>query len=546
MGRYNYYKDYPLIYPSDETEAQDNNVLPNTMKSRAKNSVKLPEPDKLVRAVAGRMRDLSHGRAFESIKKNAVLSDFRPAMFKWLAFFLFVIAIIIFVILFSHTITSQNDKIEKYYIDAGKVCTDYIKSYGTVKWETLDKAEYGKGMTRLTGLCYARQMDFDRDGSDELMLCYNDRNVYTLEVWGYKGKDFIKLYSEEANKTKDVKDGSWISFYYKNNKYHICKASPDKPENVKIYTLRGDKFKETDECLYDYKNNIYTVDGEINASDFETIKLSVIKYSKAEQIVNIVTDNIDSFNTVSVPAIHSQKSEAELKSEAYYNIVESRNEKYGKAAVTNKNGVEYLDGLAYVGLVDFNNDNNEELVLVYRKMIKESATNAYTGEFIIIEEPAYCMEVYSWNGTVTSKIYSRDSISNYLNDSDTNYLMLRNNSDKTVDLCFNSYSAVDEWSYNAASRIYSLKNGSFESVFSAREENSYGYKSYYLDGKYSYRSEFSAAAFQVPKFLDDNQSYDKNKYTLIYFSGDEKSGYKQTVEDTVKTIQSLNRNYVPE
>lgn len=401
MSKYNYFDDLPLIYPGDEPQSAEN-VKVGAHKASARSASLTPRGISADSARAA-VKKIMQSEVIDEVKEIGSLPNLRTRLLKLTAFLLALIAVAVFIFAFSRTISSQNDKINKFYADAGKVCTDYIKSYGTVKWEPMDEEIYGEGMTRLTGLCYARQMDFDRDGSDELMLCYNNRNVFTLEVWGYKGKDFIKLYGDEANKTADPKDGSRISFFYKNNKYYIYKSEPDSPENIKMYALKGDSFKESGECLYDWKNNIYTIDGVINAQDFETINLSVIKSSKAEQIVNIVLDNIDSFHTVSVPAINTQKTDAELKADAYYAVIETRNDKYGEASVENKGGSKYLDGLCYASLIDFDNDENDELVLVYRKMVKESATNAYNGEFIIIENPAYCIEVYGWNGTAAKK-----------------------------------------------------------------------------------------------------------------------------------------------
>lgn len=537
MGRFNYYDDYPLIYR--EPEKSDGGA------DTDKAVITLSRVKKTVTAVAERIKSYARDEALEEIREIKTMPNLQERLLKITAVVMFFAVIVIFVLSFSHTIFSQNKKINKYYADAGKVCTDYINAYGTVKWEKLDSEEYGKNMARMTGLCYARQMDFDRDGSDELMLCYNNKNVYTLEVWGYKGKKFIKFYSDEANKTKSSADGSWISFYYNKNKYYICKSLPDSPDKVTFYALKGDKFKKSGECLYDYKNNIYTIDGEIVPHSFETIKLSAIRTSKAEVITDIVTANIDSFNTVTVGAVQTQKTPEELKAAAYYDIVETRNKKYGSAKAQKKWGSEYLDGVAYVDLIDFNNDKNEELLLVFRKMVKESSTNYYTGDVIIVERPAYCIEVYSWNDTVTKKIFSMDHISNYLNDSDTNYIMLKNNKNSTVDICINSYVSQDEWNYTASSRIYSMKDGEFQCVFSAKEEDSYGYKNYYIDGERSYRSEFASRGHKVPKFLDDNQSYDEKEFTLVYFSGDQASSYGKTVDKTVETIQKLNKNYLP-
>lgn len=489
---------------------------------------------------------IAHGEPFERLKEISEFPNLKGATLKIGAFVLFVVALIIFILAFSHTISSQNKKSELFYADAGKVCTDYITEYGSVKWEILDKDTYGKNMARMTGLCYARQMDFDNDGSDELMLVYNNKNIYTLEVWSYVSKDFTKIYSQEANSTENAADGSWIGLYHKNNRYYICRSEKKSPEKVDIYFLKGDSFKKSSSCDYDYKNNIYSVKGKINAQDFETIKFSVIKSSYAENITDVVTANIDSFATVSVAKIESQKTSDQLKKEAYYQIVENRNEKYGKAKVVTENGKAFINGVALVKLVDFNNDGNEEMLIVYRKQVKKSATNYYTGEYIIIEEPTYCMEVYNWNGAVAKKIFSKDSISNLMSDNEINYIMLQN-SNNTVDICMNSYSCRSEYTYTASSRIYRLnKDETFESIFNAKVESEYGYKQYYLDNEYTYQSSFESNAYKVPMFLNDNDKYDNKKYTVIYLSGEKSEKFSSVIGDTVKTIELLNRNYVPE
>lgn len=284
----------------------------------------------------------------------------------------------------------------------------------------------------------------------------------------------------------------------------------------------------------------------LNAQDFETIKFSVIKSSRAEDIMDIVTANIDSFATVSVAKIESQKSSDQLKKEAYYQIVERRNSQYGKAKVVTENGKAFINGVALVKLVDFNNDGNEEMLIVYRKQVKKSATNYYTGEYIVIEEPTYCMEVYNWNGAVAKKIFSKDSVSNLMRDNDINYVMLQN-AKNTVDICMNSYSYRSEYTYTAASRIYRLnKDETFESIFNAKVDSEYGYKQYYLDNEYTYQSSFENEAYRVPMFLNDDGKYDDKKYTVIYLSGDKSEKFSTVISDTVKTIESLNKNYVSE
>ncbi len=488
---------------------------------------------------------VASGEAFDQVREINRLPNLKRSVIKLSAFALLVITVIASILIFSHSITAQNKKNELFRQDAGKVCTRYIKDYGSVKWEPLDSKTYGKNMARLTGLCYARQMDFDDDGSDELMIIFNNKNIYTLEVWSYVKKEFVKVYSDEVNKTQNEKDGCWVGFYHKGNKYYICKNQPDEPEKMQLFALKGDRFKENGKCDYDYKNDIYSVRGKINPQDFETIKLSVIKSSRAELITDIVTSNIDTMTTISLLAIENQKSPEQLKSEAYYQIVESRNERYGKAKIDKDENGGFINGLAVVRLIDFNNDGNEELLLVYRKNLKESATNYYNGEPIIIEKPTYCMEVYSWNGTVAKKIFSKDSTSNLMSNNNTFYLMLKQ-SGKSTEICVNTYDYKSEYNYTANSKIYKMnKQEDFETVFNARVVNDYGYKNYYLDGEYTYQSSFNERGYKVPMFLDDNESYGK-EFTVIYLSNKNTDNFQQVIDDTVKEIEKLNKNYIAE
>lgn len=525
MRKYNYFDDEPDVEERSLIEKITDKI----------------DLYKIKRNVVSTVEDVIHGDAIEELKE---LPNLKKALLKILAAVISLIIIVCFILIFSHSVNSQNRSNEQFCKDAGKVCTNYITEYGPIKWETLDSEKYGKNKARLTGLCYARQMDFDNNGSDELMVCYNDKNVYYLEVWGYDGKDFVKFYSQEANTTNDEIYGSWVGFYHKGNKYYICKSQTDTPEKVSLYTLKGTEFKKSSECDYDYKDDIYSVKGKINAQDFETIKLSAVRTSKAEQIIDIVTENLETFGSISVAAIESQKTDEQLKAEAYYAVVEKRNEKYGKAEVVTKYGSSYIDGVCIVKLIDFNGDGNEELFIVYRKILKKSGTNSYTGEYIMMEEPTYCMEVYNWNGTVAKRIFSKDEISRYMSDEEVNYVMLKTG-EQTTHICHNTYSFETQFSYTASSKIYKMKGESFTTSFNARVENNYGYRQYYIDNEYVYSSQFENEGYKVPLFLDDDGTFDSSKYSVTYLSGKDQENFDAVVDETVQVIQTLNKNYSP-
>lgn len=527
MKKYNYFDDEPLSAPSEKSSLHKINL--DNVKQRVKRGISW----------------LSSGEIIDDIKSLSDMPNLRKAVIKTAIAVFFVIFVILFIIIFTATINSQNKKIELFHADAGKVCTDTMLEYGVIKTLPLDEKTYGEDMVMLTGLCYVRQIDFDNDNSPELFLVHNSKNTYTLEVWSYVKKEFTKIYSHEINSTENTTDGSWIGLYHHKNKYYLCLSEKSNPQKVTFYALKGHSFKEDSGCDYDYKNNIYSIDGKINAQDFETIKFSVIKSSKAESITDTVSANIDELSTVSVAELDEKKTPEDLKNDAYYEIVEKRNNEYGKAQINRDDSNEYIDGLAVVRLVDFNKDGNDELFIAYRKIIKISTTNNYYGQSFVTEEPTYCMEVYDWNGTIARKVFSKDSVSNFLGDSDSFYVMLRNSA-KSVDICTNSYDYQSERNYTASSRIYRMsEKETFDSIFNARIVSEYGWNQYYIDNEYTYRSQFEEEGYQVPMFMDDDASYDDSKYTVLYLSSDEKSKeLESVVDDTVKTIETLNKNYV--
>ncbi|MCD7797065.1 MAG: hypothetical protein LUG95_05540 [Clostridiales bacterium] len=442
-----------------------------------------------------RISQAAHGEAMEELNE---LPHLKARPLKLAAVLIFIIVLVIFVLVFTHTVISQNEKNDTFCTDAANICTEYIKEYGSVKWRSLDETKYGENKARLTGLCYARQMDFDDDGSDELMLCYYDSNVYYLEVWGYSHNDFVRFYSGEANSTSDDTDGSRASFYHKGNKYYICKSEKDEPEKVTLYSLHGDGFKESSKQYdYDHENDIYYDDGEINSTDFETVRLSVLRQSKAETVVDTVTGNIDSFGDILSQAITS-RTEEDLISDAYYSVVKKRLDKYGVPEIKSEDGYSYINGVAYVRLIDFNRDSNDELVIVYRKYKSKSKYDSYPGEYIYYDVPIYGIEVYDFDGSSACRLFSKETVSNGLEDENIFYLILKTE-EKHTDICSNVYTVDNSYNYTTSSKIYKLSSERFETIYNSKVENDYGYKRYYIDGERVYNTyEFEESGYKVP------------------------------------------------
>lgn len=484
----------------------------------------------------------------DTISQLDELPHLKRRVLKLSAFLAFVLVVIIFIACFSHSINAQNKKNETFCKNAGEVCTQYIKEYGSAKYDVLDAQKYGENQARLTGLCYARQMDFNGDGDDELMVCYNNKNVYYLEVWGYSHKKFVRLYSKEANSTENVKDGVWVGFYYDNGKYYICKSEKASPESVTLLALHGDEFKETSKKWdYDFENDIYSKKGKINANSFETIPLAVFRKSRAEIIISQVSKNIDAFGNISSKAITNNKSKAQLEADEYYSVVKRRLEKYGAPEIVDENGYSYISGVAMVRLIDFDGNGDDELMIVYRKYKTKSKYDNYSGEYIYYEVPMYSLDVYDFNSTSARRIFSKESVSNCLLDENENvfYLMMLQGK-KTTNIYNNVYTFENNYKYTASSKVYRMKKGKFETTYSAKLENDYGYKRYYIDNESVYSSEFDERGHKVPMFLDDDAKVDTTKYSLYYLSGKNTSNYQEIINETNNTIKKLNPDYSPE
>ena len=104
----------------------------------------------------------------------------------------------------------------------------------------------------------------------------------------------------------------------------------------------------------------------------------------------------------------------------------------------------------------------------------------------------------------------------------------------------------NKYSFTANSREYKLKKGAFTPVYSAKEVNDYGYKSFYINDERVYSREWEQKGYNIPLFLNDEDSVNSSKYDLFYFSGKNSSEFEQTLNDTIDEIQKLNKEYVPD
>lgn len=455
-----------------------------------------------------------------------------------------VMIVAMFVVLIVSSIDNANNKNKQFNADAGIVCSNYTKEYGACAYENLYSA-YGIDGFRMTGLCYAREMDFNSDGRSELLIGYLDNDTYYVEVWGYVDKKFTNLYHQRAAQTGNKEDDVWITIRYGDGKYYIGTHDENDITSVELYELKKHYFSVCDKCTYDPATEAFYFDDKIDES-FERIKLSVLREEKAESIYTAVSDTIDKFSTDNTnPSAAANASTANSINNAYYNIVNDYNQKYGEAEYVKDGSVAYIDGLALVKLVDFDGDNVPELVLGFRRGFKVRDEDNQ-GNYVSRQEYKYCCEIYTYKSGNACLVYESEGMNNQLNNSNDCYFMYKYDNGKYY-LCRNTFTNQNYGqNITAHSAIYSFDGGSFTPEKQAEYTSEYGYYHYYIDKERVYSSQFEESGYFLPLF-NGNDDYDKDVYTVIYLSRDSlKSGDVQPlVYQTQTAIKSLNSSYVP-
>lgn len=463
--------------------------------------------------------------------------------FILLLFFAFVMIIALFVVLIVSSIDHANNKNQQFNADAGMVCSNYSREYGACAYENL-YTNYGIDGFRMTGLCYAREMDFNADGRSELLISYLDNDVYYVEVWGYVNDSFTNLYHQPAAQTDNKEDGAWITIRYGDGKYYLGTHDQEDITSVELYQLKKNYFSVCDKCTYDTATEAFYFDDKVDQS-FERIKLSVLREEKAESTYTTVSDTIDKFSTDS-QSVAAGASTANSINNAYYNIVNDYNQKYGEAEYVKDGTVAYIDGLALVKLVDFNGDNVPELVLGFRRGFKVRDEDNQ-GNYVSRTEYKYCCEIYTYKNGNAVLVYENEGMSNQLNNSNDCYFMYKYDGGKNY-LCHNSFSNQNYGqNISAHSTIYSFDGESFTPEKQAEYTSEYGYYHYYIDKERVYSSQFEENGYFLPLF-NGNDDYDENVYTVIYLSRDslKSSDVKPLVYQTQTAIKSLNSSYVPQ
>lgn len=452
-----------------------------------------------------------------------------------------VLSVIITVFATMHVIHKENKREEAFNSAAAEVCATYEGRFGICNVESL--TPYGTQGYRMTGLCYARELDFDSDKRSELLICYNRGGEYVAEVWGFDGDKFVKLYENTLVQTDDVKDDVWLPVYTKDGKSYLVEHDKDDMSKASILVLKGDKFKKKTACTYDSATEQYSIRGK-NSDLFERIKMSVLREYTANMLNDLVQNTISKFDGKDHSAM-VEKSKSDNMQTAYYDIVDNLISLYGAPELVKKDGLAYVGGVAYVDMIDFDNDDTKELLVVYRRPVVTRTTD-YTGNSISVTVDEYFCDVYCWNGTNAWRVYQKENLSEFVNDNKQAYFIIKNNP-KIKELCFNNYTYANYGrTVEGTSRIMKYDGEKFIPSLKAWYKNDYGYMSYKLNSEHVYESKFVAdGGYSVP-FFNGEDKYDEDKFTVIYVqtTGNNADKVNGLVDTTNDNIKKLNKMYV--
>ncbi len=462
-----------------------------------------------------------------------------------ITFLLLVFTVLVFagfIGLFMLNLNKETEKVSRFNTDAAKVCNNYVQQYGVASYENLYN-NYGVEGYRLTGLCFLRELDFDNDGSSELMLTIIKNGEYYNEVWGYNDKDeFAALFSRKTAQTSNKADDAYSILYRRSNRYYIAGFDNDLSK-MTLFQLKDGKFEKKYDCTYDAETQSYAVNGKDDTTAMEKIRYSVFRAEKAIVQSEAAAAEIENFTGKSASA-ETMNAKMNLDT-AYFNVVMDYNQRYGMAAYEEQDTDAYISGLAAVELIDFDKDGQNELVLVYRKsiLVRNESANDYSS----IAVDTYCCDIYRYNGSRAVMAYSGEGISTSINDSSDRFIIIKHTDDENL-YCINRFQSRDYGRFlYASSNIMKFDGEGFVTTLDAAYKREYGYTDYYLDGKYASRSEFGRKGYEVAMF-DGDESYDKDEFTVVYVERDlnNKADIEKQLKKTVETIQKLDATYTGE
>lgn len=174
----------------------------------------------------------------------------------------------------SEELSAQLDRDEELWGRYGgylELLYEYAEKYG------MNDVIYSEEMMGyLEGLAFAKLLDFDGNGTEELMVAYSFKeegiDKALIEVWDYADGELIKVFEEEPF-TEIVSDNTIATIYMNkiDERYHIITGYTGNQVNTvyKVWARNGEQFElnSMQEMIRDGGNYYYRVDGKETNSE---------------------------------------------------------------------------------------------------------------------------------------------------------------------------------------------------------------------------------------------------------------------------------------
>lgn len=461
-----------------------------------------------------------------------------------------IVMIIIIVTCVMTTAGKSNSKQDKYNRSASAVCYEYIERYGTANYKFMN-SEYEVKGCMLTGLCVARQIDFNDDGKSELMLIYNDNDLYFAEIWGFSGDERTQLYAKSLPMGSSREEDIFFSLYSDGDEYFIAEHNESDISQVTLLRLSGKEFKKKTTALYDPESTTYALHKKDATDSFERIRVAVLRETAAANTVERTLSEIDRFSTDAEggarPVNASGVTQKNAMNTAYRSLVDEYSKNYGVCELVTDSKMPYLSGVAGVNLVDFNADGVNELMLVYRRSVSQRKEDR-SGNYIAVEESKYFCDIYTYNGKGAVLVYQSEGISNCLDNTDVSYYLIKSDGEEKK-LCTNSFNVSQRGKViKAGSKILVFDGEKFEAEQKATYEKEYGYTKYYFNGESCSKSRFTEKGGFDVVFFDGTETYDGSVWTIGYVQAEarDESKLRAQMTRTEEAIETLYASYNPD